>query len=82
MVGFNFGFGMIVGTYFLRSDLGGEGATIGLGLGLGFDFSSSRRFLSYSRIFARNRGEVSSSDCNERAFIKLREESEGRRPPR
>ena len=82
MIGFNFGFGVAVGTYFLRSDFGGEGATIGLGLGLGFNFSSSRRFLSYSRIFARNRGEVSSIDCNERAFVRVTEESEGRRPPR
>lgn len=68
--------------YFFRSGFGGEGATIGLGFGFGFVFSTSRRFLSYSRIFARNRGDVSSSDCNERALVRLTEESEGRRPPR
>lgn len=73
---------MIVGTYFLRSGFGGEGGIIGRGFGFGFDFSSSRRLLSYSKIFSRNRGDVSSNDCHDRAFVRLAAESEGRRPPR
>ena len=79
---FGFGFKSILGTYFFRSGFGGGLIGNGFNFGLGLNFSSSRRRLSYSRIFSRSRGDVSSSDCNDRDFEKfIKELIDGRRPP-
>lgn len=80
--GLTFGFKSILGTYFFRSGFGGGLVGNGLNFGFGLSFSSSRRRLSYSKIFSRNLGDVSSSDCNDRDFERcIIELIDGRRPP-